>query len=44
MKIYVHGCTNIYSLIYFLCITSMPQSFSFYGFYTFTNYAKTFEN
>jgi hypothetical protein len=36
--------TNIYSSIYFLCITIMSQLSSYHGFYTLVNYAKTFEN
>jgi hypothetical protein len=44
MKIYVIVCTNIYSLIYFQCITILSQPSSYHGFHTFTNYAKTFED
>jgi hypothetical protein len=44
MKIYVFVCTNIYSLIYFLCIIIMSQPSFYHEFYTLINYIKTFEN
>jgi hypothetical protein len=43
MKIYVFVCTNMYSLIYFLCVIIMPQLFFYHELYTLTNYIETFE-
>jgi hypothetical protein len=44
MKIYILVYINIYSLIYFLYITTMTQPSSYCGFYTLVHYIKTFED
>jgi hypothetical protein len=44
IRIYVLVFINIYSPIYFLRVTICYNHPSYYGFYTFTNYVKIFED